>query len=218
MRQPRRIAIILKELKNSENKKKLLEYWFTPPEGVQLSFNHPLNSIDEIIKIWEEKEEDFQLFWANNTDLRLPQVLINIGIMPNYPGFYYHKEDEESMKTDKNQPQEEIRDGDVEKESNPLDQKVEDLESRVSELLSKNADLTERLEKTQEHLDMILKTGYELVQVLKVLKKLIEEEKDEKKKKSLLEILILLMGRLLQEVIDPETEREDNNKPVEKAA
>ena len=97
MRQPRRIAIILKELKNSENKKKLLEYWFTPPEGVQLSFNHPLNSIDEIIKIWEEKEEDFQLFWANNTDLRLPQVLINIGIMPNYPGFYYHKEDEESM-------------------------------------------------------------------------------------------------------------------------
>ncbi|OIP57407.1 MAG: hypothetical protein COX79_00410 [Candidatus Levybacteria bacterium CG_4_10_14_0_2_um_filter_36_16] len=128
------------------------------------------------------------------------------------------EEDEESMKTDKNQPQEEIRDGDVEKESNPLDQKVEDLESRVSELLSKNADLTERLEKTQEHLDMILKTGYELVQVLKVLKKLIEEEKDEKKKKSLLEILILLMGRLLQEVIDPETEREDNNKPVEKAA
>ena len=97
MRQPRRIGIILKALNSKENKKKLLEQWFTPPEGAQLEFNSAFNNIEAIIKNWEAKEDDFQNFWVDNTDLRLPQVLINMGIMPNYPGFYYHKEDEDSI-------------------------------------------------------------------------------------------------------------------------
>lgn len=133
----------------------------------------------------------------------------------------FEEEDEGSAKTDENELQDELHGNEETIESNPLEQKVTELESRVSELLSKNAELAERLEKTQEQLDMILRTRYELAQFLKVLQKLIEEEEDEKKKKSLWEILIALMGLLLQELVDPETEREEssgNKKPVEKAA
>lgn len=108
MRQPRRIAIILKALEEKENKKKILEYWFTPPEGVQLEFNSAINNIDKIINDWIKEETKFQNFWANNTDLRLPQALINYGILPNYPGFYYHLEDEDSVISSKILTAEEI--------------------------------------------------------------------------------------------------------------
>lgn len=108
MRQPRRIPIILKALEDDENKRKVLEYWFKPPEGVQLELGGPYNSIDDIIKQWNAEYEIISAFWKENIDLRLPQVLISAGIMPNYTGFYFYKEDEATVILSKVLKREEI--------------------------------------------------------------------------------------------------------------
>lgn len=87
MRQERRIGIILPILKDNRNKYKVLNSWFDSPHIV----------LNGIVEIWDKNYDTFCNFWVDNPDLRLPQVLINIGIMPNFHGFYYHKEDAITM-------------------------------------------------------------------------------------------------------------------------
>jgi len=83
MRQENRIPIISDILYDNKNKYKLLMNW-----GIES---------EEILENWCDRYGEFIEFWESNPDLRLPQVLINLGIMPNFGGFYYHKEDEDSM-------------------------------------------------------------------------------------------------------------------------
>lgn len=40
----------------------------------------------------EDEIKELELFWNANPDLRLSQVLINYGVLPNMPGFWYYKE------------------------------------------------------------------------------------------------------------------------------
>lgn len=51
------------------------------------------DTIDECINNWFSNLEDIKKFWMENPDLRLFQVLINIGLLPNTPGFYYYEEE-----------------------------------------------------------------------------------------------------------------------------
>lgn len=99
MRQVRRIGVILEALKTPEAKLKLLKYWFPLSHKEKLARGEDYTSpaLVEVIKNWINLEGEIQEFWVDNPDLRLPQVLINKSVMPNYPGFYYHIEDEESM-------------------------------------------------------------------------------------------------------------------------
>lgn len=39
--------------------------------------------------------EQIEGYWKQHPDLRLTQVLVNLGIVPNKPGFWYYKEDNE---------------------------------------------------------------------------------------------------------------------------
>lgn len=48
--------------------------------------------IDMLIEI-ENNIDDIQRFWMSNPDLRLTQVLVNLGIIPNKPGFWYYIEE-----------------------------------------------------------------------------------------------------------------------------
>ena len=43
--------------------------------------------IKRILKLIEDK-------WTKNQDWRLTQVLVNTGIIPNFPGFWYYLEDD----------------------------------------------------------------------------------------------------------------------------
>ena len=97
MRQVMRVPMMLKMLRSEENRRKVLEYWFKIPGGEQTEIGHPYYEIGTILDYWKDNLVDVESFWRNNIDLRLPQVLININIMPNFPGFYYHKEDEETF-------------------------------------------------------------------------------------------------------------------------
>lgn len=97
MRRERRIPVILEALKSQENKRKLLEYWFEPPHGTQIEIGDAYSSIEYIIEQWEKYEENLESHWKYSPDWRFSQLLINSGIMRNFPGFYYHKEDETSV-------------------------------------------------------------------------------------------------------------------------
>ncbi len=53
------------------------------------------------IKPYLKKIEEF---WLKNPDLRFTQVLVNMDIIPNFPGMWYYKEDEiESLNKEKKQ-------------------------------------------------------------------------------------------------------------------
>ena len=97
MRRPERIPIILDILKNDSNKKLILEYFFKPKEGEQIKLHEPYNDIDFHIKRWSDNFEMFSTGWKLMPELRLTQALVNSGILPNYPGFWYLKEDEPLM-------------------------------------------------------------------------------------------------------------------------
>lgn len=97
MRRPERIPIILDIVKDNTNKKKILEYFFKPEEGEQLKLYEPYNDIDYHVKKWEENFDAFEKLWLEYDDLRLTQVLISSGILPNYPGSWFYKEDSSLM-------------------------------------------------------------------------------------------------------------------------
>lgn len=48
--------------------------------------------IDMLIEI-KNHLSDIQYFWMDNQDLRLTQVLVNLGIIPNKPGVWYYTEE-----------------------------------------------------------------------------------------------------------------------------
>lgn len=97
MRRPERIPIILELLKDNTNKKLILENFFKPKEGEQIKLYEPYNDIDFHVQRWSENFESFSTGWNLIPDLRLTQALVNSGILPNYPGFWYFKEDEQLM-------------------------------------------------------------------------------------------------------------------------
>lgn len=49
-------------------------------------------SIDRLNFLYNKKE--VLTFWKDNPDLRFSQVLINLGLIPNVPGFWYYMEDD----------------------------------------------------------------------------------------------------------------------------
>lgn len=45
----------------------------------------------------EGKKEDILDYWTNFPDSRFSQVLVNLGIIPNIPGFWYYMEEDEIL-------------------------------------------------------------------------------------------------------------------------
>lgn len=84
MRVKNRIPIVFELIENDENKLKFLKYLF--PNVINELFS-------DIVKKWNENKEKIEKLWLDNPDLRLTQVLVNTGILVNYPGFWYHKEE-----------------------------------------------------------------------------------------------------------------------------
>lgn len=97
MRRPERIQIILAVLKDDANKKKVLEHFFKPEEGAQIKLHEPIHDVDFHVKLWSENFGAFEDIWTHYPDLRLTQVLVNSGILPNYPGSWYYIEDNNVM-------------------------------------------------------------------------------------------------------------------------
>jgi len=55
------------------------------------------DSLRAMTSLLAVKKDDISEFWHNNPDLRFSQVLINMGFMPNYEGFWYYKEEPEIL-------------------------------------------------------------------------------------------------------------------------
>jgi len=51
----------------------------------------------EYTKRLNEKFDEMVEYWMKNPDLRVTQVLVNMGIIPNKQGFWYYKEDHELL-------------------------------------------------------------------------------------------------------------------------
>lgn len=80
MRNPKRIPIILDLLKDNYAE-------FLKDCGIEEI------DIDTLISIYNSKRKEIEEFWLDNPDLRLTQVFVNLGIIPNFPGFWYYKEE-----------------------------------------------------------------------------------------------------------------------------
>lgn len=96
MRQVKRIPVIIDVLQDNDKKREVLEHFFKPKPGTQMEIGMPFYEIDNFIEIWDKNYYETAIFWKQNPDLRLAQVLVN-GIVPNYPGFWFHIEDEQLM-------------------------------------------------------------------------------------------------------------------------
>src|SRR6056297_2577767 len=46
---------------------------------------------------YEKNKEEIKKFWLNNPDLRFSQVLVTLDIIPNIPGSWYYKEEDEIL-------------------------------------------------------------------------------------------------------------------------
>lgn len=93
-RRKQRIPTILKLLRSRENIKKVLHFWFDPKPGTQMEIGMPFYDIDTITDKIIKDFDEISKTWKEFPDLRLQQILILVGVMDNYPGFYYHLEDE----------------------------------------------------------------------------------------------------------------------------
>jgi len=85
MRNIKRIDRFL-ELVNNENL--LANIWKLPLD------NGNLRAVLSLIAV---KDKEIAEFWHNNPDLRYSQVLVNMGIIPNYPGFWYFDEEDDIL-------------------------------------------------------------------------------------------------------------------------
>ena len=74
------------ELVNNENL--LTNIWELPLD------NGDLRAVLSLIAV---KNKEITEFWKENPDLRYSQVLVNMGIIPNYPGFWYFTEEDEIL-------------------------------------------------------------------------------------------------------------------------
>lgn len=63
------------------------------------------SEISDIKPIYENKKI-IKNFWLKNPDLRFSQVLINLGIIPNIPGFWYYIEEDEILEKLEIEPRE----------------------------------------------------------------------------------------------------------------
>lgn len=92
MRQVKRIPIIKKVLKETKTKRKLYKLFEYIKGGIKASgFDF---KIHDYVDYFYKNKTLFE-FWKQNPDLRFTQLLINTGILPNFPGFWYYLEDEE---------------------------------------------------------------------------------------------------------------------------
>lgn len=59
----------------------------------------PLKDADlrAVLSLISVKGREIKEFWYNNPDLRYSQVLIGLGIVPNYPGFWFGYEEDEIL-------------------------------------------------------------------------------------------------------------------------
>ena len=46
----------------------------------------------------KSKLSEIEKFWNEHQDLRLSQVLISLNYLPNLPGYWFYKEDEDILK------------------------------------------------------------------------------------------------------------------------
>lgn len=86
MRLKERIDIFL----NLVDVRKALDIYFNSIEVSEELKNNYTNSI-------LENYERIRKYWKSNYDLRFPQVLVNLGIIPNYQGFWYYIEEVEIL-------------------------------------------------------------------------------------------------------------------------
>ena len=103
-------------------------------------------------------------------------------------------------------------------ESDPITEKMQALENKVSEVLKQNAELRHNLEATQKNLQMAVESIYAMAVAIR---EMVEDEDDELKKMSILEILFEIVGRLMQAMavpqeddgvmqgVDPEKQKEE---------
>lgn len=84
MRRPERIPIILEKLEDDTNKEIVLKHLFKDAE---------YNIAFSVIK-WNDMFNIFKQVYTDNPYLRITQVLVNTGIIPNVEGFWYYTEDE----------------------------------------------------------------------------------------------------------------------------
>ncbi|KEQ31207.1 hypothetical protein N180_02865 [Pedobacter antarcticus 4BY] len=80
MRNPERIPIILDLIQG--NYKQFLD-----------DLHVEVGDIDSLISLYNTKRIDIEEYWMANPDLRLTQVLVNMGILQNIPGDWYYKEE-----------------------------------------------------------------------------------------------------------------------------
>lgn len=85
MRNIKRIDRFL-ELVDNENL--LTNIWKLPLD------NGDLRAVLSLIAV---KDFDIREYWNSLPDLRYSQVLVNMGIIPNYPGFWYFTEEDEIL-------------------------------------------------------------------------------------------------------------------------
>ncbi len=98
MRRPESIPRILDKLNTDENAKlTILNHWFGVEPGTQLSFDSPFNHIETMLTGWTEYFDIFSQDWQTHPDLRMSQVLVRLGIIPNFPGFWFMEEDDNIM-------------------------------------------------------------------------------------------------------------------------
>ena len=84
MRTPQRIDIFLNKIKEGNNLIKMLTDLCKLNLHESYINNEILSNLEGIEKLWKE-----------NPDWRFSQVLVNSGLLPNYPGIWYYTEDED---------------------------------------------------------------------------------------------------------------------------
>lgn len=123
------------------------------------------------------------------------------------------KDSENPMTAESEEGENELPDIEEEEKQNVFE-RIKELENKVTDLEEKNKELSDRLKGSEENLQLSLET---MQQMALILKELIEEEEDERKKISLLEVLVMIMGNLMQEIAYPEDES-SQERPQQMAA
>jgi hypothetical protein len=79
----------------------------------------------DIISKIELGRENIEEFWKDNSDLRFSQVLVNLEIIPNYPGFWYYWDEYEILEQQGYDPAEVNYWGIIfDKDMNPLSEMI----------------------------------------------------------------------------------------------
>lgn len=90
MRRPERIP---KFLELVDHKKLLIDNWKICNKDSEKQTTD-FNAILLTIKIFEDK---IKSYWNEHPDLRYSQVLVNLGTIPNFPGYWYYDEESDIL-------------------------------------------------------------------------------------------------------------------------